>query len=57
MKTNSKTTARKFGNLPLQAKERTWVNSKLTTAGHQKSEPGSYAVWVSYRQISCHCKN
>jgi len=49
--------ARKFRNLPLQAKEQTWVNCKIITAWHQNSEPGSCAVWVSYRQINSHCKN
>jgi len=39
--------ARKFRNLPLQAKERTWVNCKLITAWHQNSEPGSL-------QCECH---
>jgi len=43
-------------HLCLQAKERTWVNCKPSTAWHQNSEPGSSAVWVSYRQINCYCK-
>ena len=38
-------------------KERTWVNSKLITICYQNSEPDSCAVWVSYRQTYCHCKN
>jgi len=44
--------ARKFGNLSLQAKERTWVNCKLIAARHQNCEPGSCAVWVSCQQIN-----
>jgi len=48
-----KQSARKLRNPPLQAKERTWVDWKLITAWIQNSEPGSCAVWVSYRQINC----
>jgi len=51
-----KQSARKFGNLPLQPKERTWVNCKLTTAWHQNCKSRSCAVWVSYRQINWYCK-
>jgi len=40
-----------------QAKQRTWVNCKLITAQHQDNEPGSCALWVSYRQTNCQCKN
>ena len=43
--------ASKFSNLSLQAMEQTWVNCKLKTAWHHNSEPGSCAVWVSYREI------
>jgi len=43
-----KQSARKLNNLPLQVKERTRVNCKLTTAWHQNREPGYFAVWVSY---------
>jgi len=38
-------------------KEQTWVNCKLITACYQNSESDSCAVWVSYRQTHCHCKN
>jgi len=41
--------ARKFRNVSLQTKERTWVNCKLITASHQNGETGSFAVWVPYR--------
>jgi len=51
-----KKSARKFDNLPPQAKGRIWVSCNLTTAWHQNSEPGSCAVWVSYHKINCHCK-
>ena len=40
-----------------QEKERAQVHCKLLTARNQNSEPGSCAVWVSYRTINCHCKN
>ena len=39
------------------AKERTLANCKLITAWHQNFEPGSCALWMSYRQINCHRKN
>jgi len=48
--------ARKFWNLPLQSKDRTWVNCMLISVWHQNNEPDSCAAWVSYRQINCHCK-
>ena len=35
----------------------TRVNCKLITTCSQNSEPDSCAVWVSYRQTNCHCKN
>ena len=40
------------------SKERTWVDFKfkLISAWHQNSEPESFAAWVLYRQIYCHCK-
>ena len=31
--------------------------SELQAAWHRKCEPGSCAVWISPRQINCHCKN
>jgi len=51
MKAILELTAPKFRNLPLQAVERTWVNCKLKIAWHHNSEPGSCAVWASYRKI------
>jgi len=47
--TDSRTVWSHFSNLPLQAKERTWLNCKLINAWHQNCEP--CAVWVSCRQI------
>jgi len=42
--------ARKFRNVSLQAKERTWVEfCKFITASHQNSEAGFCAVWAPYR--------
>jgi len=32
------------------------MSEKLITAQPQDSEPGSCALWVSYRQIKCQCK-
>jgi len=43
--------------LPSSATQRSISELKLTTAWHQYREPGSCAVWVSYRKINCHCKN
>jgi len=52
--------APKFGNLPLQAKERALVNRKLITALHwhqnQNSELSSCAERVLHRQTNCHYK-
>jgi len=33
------------------------LQAHVVTAWHQNSEPESCAVWVSHRQINCHCKN
>jgi len=57
LKANSRKKGRTFRNLPPQAKEWTWVSCKLATAWHLNREPGSCAVWASYRQTNCHCKN
>jgi len=54
IKTNSRT-IRSQVSQPASADK--WATSKLTTAWHQNSEPGSCAVWVSYWQINCHCNN
>jgi len=48
--------APEFRNLPLQAKA-DLVNCNLITACYQNREPHSCAVWGSYRQTNCHCKD
>jgi len=40
-----KKSARKFGNFPLQANERTWVKCKVTIVWHQNNEPGCCGNW------------
>jgi len=45
-----------FATYTCRQRRRTWVNCKLRTAWPQKSDPGSYATWVSYWQINCYCK-
>jgi len=41
--------------LLLQASEWTWANCNLIIGWHRNSEPGSFAVSVSYQQINSHC--
>ena len=58
IKVNNRKFLPQFRNLPLQSKERTWVNCKqLITAWYQNSEFGSCAVWVPYQKMNCRCKN
>jgi len=48
IKTNSRTICSQVSQ-PASADK--WATCTLTTVWHQNSEPGSCAVWVSYRQI------
>jgi len=57
-----KPSSRTIGTQVLQlasadGKQRSWVNCELITAQPQDREPGSCALWVSYLQINCQCKN
>ena len=49
-KANSRTIRSRLSQLASAGKEANLVNCKLITACYQNSEPGSCAVWVSYRQ-------
>jgi len=56
-KANSRTICSRVSQPASAGKEADLVNCKLITACYQNSEPDSCAVWVSYRQTNCHCKN
>ena len=57
IRTNSGTIRSQVSHPASASKGADLVNRKLITAWHQNSEPSSCAVWVSHRQINCHCKN
>ena len=56
-KANSRTICSRVSQSASAGKEADLVNCKLITACYQNSEPDSCAVWVSYRQTNCQCKN
>ena len=56
-KANSRTIRSRVSRPATAGKEADQVNCKLITACYQNSEPDSCALWVSYRQTNCHCKN
>jgi len=57
IKTNTRTIRSRHSQTASESKEETWVNCKLITAWHCNCELDSCAVWASYRQKNCHCKN
>ena len=56
-KANGRTIRSRVSQPASAGKEADLVNCKLITACYQNSETDSCAVWLSHRQINCHCKN